>query len=201
MTARRGNRCGRWSNFSLLGERGLDQRAVLGARPGDELGQAVIALRADDEVDGRHAPHDLGALGLGDAADDRDHRVVAGGGALVLQVADAPEIGVDLFGRLLADVAGVENDEIGFLDGIRFAIALRRQRLGHALGIIDVHLTAERAHEHLAPRHRRGERGHRFAAVSFRHFGRQPIVHQLACLRPSLPGRHDSLIGPALSSP
>ena len=121
MTARRGASLRQVVELLLLGERRLDQRAVLGARPGNELGQAVIALRADDEVDGRHAAHDLGAFGLGHAADDRDHRVVAGGGALVLQVADAPEIGIDLFDRLLADVAGVENDEIGFLDGIRFA--------------------------------------------------------------------------------
>ena len=176
------------SNFSSSGNVVSTSERFSARVAGDELGQAVIALRADDEIDGRRATHDLGAFGLGHAADDRDHRVVAGGGALVLQDADAPEIGVDLLGRLLADVAGVENDEIGVLDGIRFGIALRRQRLGHALGIVDVHLTAERAHEHLAPAdgrvRRRSERGRRFAAVSLRHFGRQPIVHQLACLSP-----------------
>ncbi len=142
----------------LLGECRLDQRAVLGARAGDELRQAMIALRADDEIDDRRAAHDLGALGLGDAADDGDDRLVAGGRALVLQLADAAEVRIDLLGRLLADMAGVEDDEIGILDGVGFGIALRRERLGHALGIIDVHLAAEGADEDLRPGGRRARR-------------------------------------------
>ena len=36
------------------------------------------------------------------------------GGAL-LHLADAAELGIDFFGRLLADVAGVEDDEVGVL--------------------------------------------------------------------------------------
>ena len=120
MTASRRRPLRQMGELLLLGECRLDQRAVFGARAGNELRQAMIALRADDEIDGRHAAHDLGALGLGDAADDGDHRVVAGGGALVLQDADAPEVGVDLLGRLLADVAGVEDDEIGILDRVGF---------------------------------------------------------------------------------
>ena len=37
----------------------------------------MIALRADDEIDGRLAPRDLAAFGLGDAARDRDDRILA----------------------------------------------------------------------------------------------------------------------------
>ena len=76
----------------------------------------MIALWADDEIDGGSAAHDLGALGLGDAANHGDHRIVAGVAALVFQHADASEIRVDFLGSLLADVAGVEDDEIGILD-------------------------------------------------------------------------------------
>ena len=46
------------------------------ARPrrlGEKLGQAVVGLRADDEIDGRRAAHDLLAFGLRDAAGDADH--------------------------------------------------------------------------------------------------------------------------------
>ena len=46
----------------------------------------MVALRADDEIDGGRAPYDLGAFGLRDAADDGDERVVPGGGALLLQL-------------------------------------------------------------------------------------------------------------------
>ena len=48
------------------------------ARPPHEVGQAVVALRADHEVDGALAADDLGALGLGDAARHRDGDLVAG---------------------------------------------------------------------------------------------------------------------------
>ena len=109
------------ANFSSSGNVVSTSERSSARVPGNELGQSMIALRSDDEIDGRRAAHDLGALGLRHAADDGDHRLVAGGGALVLQVADAAEIGIDLLRRLLADVAGVENDEIGVLDGVGFA--------------------------------------------------------------------------------
>ncbi len=118
---------------------------LLGA--GDELGQAVIALRADHEVDDAGALDDLGAFGLGDAAGHRDHGLAA---LLLLLLPQAPELGIDLFGGLLADVAGVEDDEIGVLGRVRLDIALARQRVRHALGVIDVHLATEGLYVQLA---------------------------------------------------
>src|SRR5439155_26537258 len=50
------------------------------------------------------------------------------------------ELGKHLFGRLLADVAGVENDQIGVFRGRRRGIAERRHQIGHARRIVDVHL-------------------------------------------------------------
>src|SRR3546814_19033438 len=50
---------------------------------------------------------------------------------------------IDLFRRLLADVAGVEHDEIGVLALGCGHDALLGQQLGHALAVIDVHLAAE----------------------------------------------------------
>ena len=47
-------------------------------RLGEDLGQAMIGLRADDEVDQRRAGENLGALGLRDAAGDADHYPLAG---------------------------------------------------------------------------------------------------------------------------
>ena len=44
------------------------------ARFAQELRQAMIALRADDDVDGRLAAQDFRALGLGDAAGDDQRR-------------------------------------------------------------------------------------------------------------------------------
>src|SRR5665213_2375961 len=44
--------------------------------------------------------------------------------------------------RLLADVAGVEDDQIGAVRGVRWGIAERLDQLGHARRIVDIHLAA-----------------------------------------------------------
>ena len=95
-------------------ELGLDHAAA-GAGRGDQLGQALIGLRADDQIDHRRAGNDLGPLGLGDAAGDADQHLAPGLAAGLLQRAEAAKLGIDLLGRLLADMAGVEQDEIGRL--------------------------------------------------------------------------------------
>ena len=58
---------------------------------------------------------DLGALGLRHAAGDRDQHVAPLARRLFLDTAHAAELGIDLLRRLLADVAGVEDDQIGVL--------------------------------------------------------------------------------------
>ena len=102
----------------------------------DEAGQAMISLRADDDVDGAGAAADLGPLGLCDAAGDGDHRPRA------ILAGEPANLRIDLLGRLLADVAGVEHDKIGieaFAHGTHAALL---KKLGHALAVIDVHLAA-----------------------------------------------------------
>ena len=75
----------------------------------------MIALRADHDVDHRRAAHDLPTLGLRHAARDRDlHRAALARG-FVLGDAQPAELGIDLFGGLLADMAGVEDDEVGVI--------------------------------------------------------------------------------------
>ncbi len=82
------------------------------SRSGPEVGQAVIALGADHHVDRGLAGLDLGALGLGDASGDDDPGVEAAGLPLALEHPQAAELGIDLLGGLLADVAGVEDDDV-----------------------------------------------------------------------------------------
>ena len=107
----------------------------------EQLRQAVIALGPDHEVDQRRPAHDLLAFGLGDATGDRDRHVAALARRRVLELADAAELRIDLLGGLLADMAGVEDDEIGIL-GTGFGVSLARQEIGHTMGIVDVHLAA-----------------------------------------------------------
>ena len=129
----------RFQPFELvfLGEIGVERLGPL-ARLRLHLGQAVIALRADHQIDQRLAAHDLLALGLRDAAGNADLEI----GFLGLQPLVAAQLGIDLFRRLFTDMAGVEQDHVGVVRRRRLDIALPAQRLGHAFAVIDVHLTA-----------------------------------------------------------
>ena len=108
--------CGQVVELVLGREFGVDDRRPFARRAREQLGQAMIALRADHHVDRRRAAQDLPALGLGDAAGD-DDRASRGPRPLRarLQVAHPAELGIDLLGGLLADMAGVEDDEVGLL--------------------------------------------------------------------------------------
>ena len=126
------------------------QRLAAGAGDArDQLRQLVIALRADDDVDIGRAAKNLAALGLGDAAGDGDGHVAARRLPLLLQEIEAAELGEGLLGRLLADMAGVEDDHVGRFRRLGRGIAERRQDIRHAGGVIDVHLAAIGADEQL----------------------------------------------------
>ena len=103
----------------------------------------MIGLGADDDIDVGRARGDLFALGLGDAAGDGEQHFPAAPLARLLQAAQPPELGIDLLRRLLTDMAGVEDDQIGVLELRRRAIAERCQDIRHAGGVVDVHLAAE----------------------------------------------------------
>src|SRR6202044_456067 len=111
---------------------------------GQQIGQAVIALWTHNEIDRRHAANDLVTFGLGDAAGDRDGDAPAGSRCGVLHAADAAELGINFLRRLFANVAGVEDDQIGVVGACGLDIAFRRQSVRHTLRVVDVHLAAER---------------------------------------------------------
>ena len=134
----------RFKNVELVLDRkfGVDHRfAVRHAR--QQVGQAMVALRADHEIDRRRAADDLLALGLRDAARDRDHELAAVVRGRLLHHADAAELGIDLLGGLLADMAGVEDDEVGVVRRRGLGIAFGCERVRHTMRIVDVHLAAE----------------------------------------------------------
>ena len=102
----------------------------------------MIALRADHNVDNRRALDDLAAFGLSDTAGYCDTHLAAIACGIILRDAQAAEFGVDFLRRLLADVTGVQNDEVSILGVGRLDESFRRQRVHHALCIVDIHLTA-----------------------------------------------------------
>ena len=101
----------------------------------------MIGLRPEHHVHIGRAAQDFLALGLGDAAGDRDQRPArAAQIAPGLQVLEAPEIGIDFLRRLLADVAGVEDDEIRVRRGIGPLETEGREDVRHPSRVVDVHL-------------------------------------------------------------
>ena len=117
------------------------QRAAVALRARQQLRQMVIALRADHDIDHRRAADDLIAFGLRDAAGHRDVHLAAIARGFVLDDAQPPQFGIDLLGGLFADVAGVEDHQIRVVHACCLDKAFRRQRVHHALRIVDVHLT------------------------------------------------------------
>ena len=97
-------------------------------------------MRPDDEIDLRRSAHDLAPLGLRDATGNGNEYLTAVARADFLPPAKAAELRIDLFGRLLADVTGVEENEVGRLDFIDRRITRWRQRIHHPFGVVDVHL-------------------------------------------------------------
>ncbi len=124
------------------GELVLDRKLGCDHAPlaGEQFGQAVVALRPDHQIDHRRAPDDLFPLRLRHATRDRDRHAAPGARGALLHRAHAPEFGIDLFGRLLADVAGVENDQVGVLRRGGLDVPLGRQQIRHTMRVVDVHL-------------------------------------------------------------
>ena len=114
------------------------------AGTGYHFGKLVVGLRAEDHVHEGRAGHDLLALRLGDAARDGDDHAAAVflGGLTDFFNAQAAKLGKDLLRRLLADMAGVQDDHIGPVGGLDRLIAQRRQDIGHTGAVIDIHLAA-----------------------------------------------------------
>ncbi len=125
-----------------------DAMAFLGAP--QRFRQAVIGLRADDDVDGRRAAKDFLALGLGDAAGNADHHLAPVGSLLLFHLAQTAERRIDLLGGLFADMAGVQENEVGLLHVLGRLIAVAGERIAHARRVVDVHLAAIGLDEDLA---------------------------------------------------
>ncbi len=127
------------NSVSIAGRPGRTSAIIAGRRWYDWGPTTISTLLA--------AAHDLRPFGLRHAAGDAEQHGAAPGSGGLLQLIHATELGIDLLGGLLADVAGVEENEIGALGGAHGSVAGSGQRVRHPLGIVDVHLAAVRPDE------------------------------------------------------
>ena len=115
-----------------------------------ELRQPVVRLRADHDVDFGTSPADFRSFSLGHATGhDETHAAtrLASGSPERHQPA---QIGVNLLRCFLADVAGIQDDQVGSLGGVGTRVSERGQHLRHPFRIVHVHLAAVRTNVHLA---------------------------------------------------
>jgi hypothetical protein len=91
---------------------------------------------AEDDVDVRRLAGDRVAVLLRKAAADGDLHA----GVLGLDRREVAEVAVELVVGVLADRAGVEDDDVGLLAGGDARVARVLQQPGEALGVVDVHL-------------------------------------------------------------
>ena len=103
----------------------------------------MIGLRTDNEVDERRPLDQQLALSLSYAAGDRQYRLAPGSRTPgIAQLAHPAELGKHLLRRLLADVTGIQDDQISVVGLVRDRVAMQCQGLRHTIGIVHVHLAA-----------------------------------------------------------
>ena len=101
----------------------------------------MIGLRSERHVDIWRARHNFLAFCLRDTASDCDHHAPAGLFLFQLEGLKTAKLRIDLLCCLLANVARIENNEIGTFRALNAAIAKRSHDVRHAHGIVLVHLT------------------------------------------------------------
>jgi hypothetical protein len=100
--------------------------------------QTVQGLRAEHHVDIGRALDNGSAFLAGDAAAHADQH------ALGLEVLDAAQVAEDLFLRLFAHRAGVEQNQVGLVHVLRGLVAFGgMQHVAHLVRVVLVHLAAE----------------------------------------------------------
>ena len=131
---------GRRQVIELLdfGEADVDLGFVQSRTFGQQVRQAMQRLGTEHHVNIRRALDDGRAFLAGHATAHADEH------AFFLQVLDAAQVAEDFFLRLFTHRAGVEQDQVGFVDILGGLVALcRMQYVGHLVRVILVHLAPE----------------------------------------------------------
>jgi len=111
--------------------------AVAGFELHQHLRKLVVAGRTAHQADVGRLFEDLFAFLLGDAAEHGKRFPLA---MFFLELLQAVE---HLLFRLIADAAGVVEDQLGFFGGFHLLVALMKQRADDLLRVVGVHLAPE----------------------------------------------------------
>ena len=100
----------------------------------------MIDLRANHDVDDRRLPQHLLAFGLRDAPRDSNNHLATFARTRSLERAQPAQLGIDLVRCFLADMAGIQDDEICILGRIGAGISMGSHDIRHAGGVVLIHL-------------------------------------------------------------
>src|SRR5262249_36554075 len=128
--------------FRLDREARVEDPSAALQRVGDQLRQAMIALRTDHEIDTGRTADDLGPLRLCNATSHRHYDAATALSLRRLQATDCAKLGIHLFGCFLSNVTSIENNQIRILQVLGGKKAMQRENIHHPCRIIDVHLAA-----------------------------------------------------------
>ena len=152
----------------------------------DQHRQHLQPLRAEHDVD--HVAVGLleqrVAFLLRHAAGDGDERPAPG---LLAEHAQLAEPRIELLLGVLADAAGVDDDDVGVALVVGRLVAGLLQQARHPLGVVDVHLAAERLDEVFL--------GHVACVARARRLSLSPFAFRLS-LSPSLAASRQQLAAP-----
>lgn len=104
-------------------ELGFDHGASALASPSQQLRQPMVGLGPEDEVHRRRPLDDLFTFSLRHASCHGDQRLGTLPCPVLLHPPELAQLGIDLFRRLLANMAGVEDDEVGLFGMARLGMA------------------------------------------------------------------------------
>ena len=114
---------------------------IVRADGGQQTGKAAVGVRAHDKV--HHAAFQQLVLeALGHAADDADKGCRAVGGPAALLLREAGDAAVDALLGVVADRAGVREDEVRLLHHFRPVIAVVTENGEDDFGVTHVHLAS-----------------------------------------------------------
>ena len=102
----------------------------------DQFRQLVNIVRAEDQIQMRHALEESVAFLLSDAAADTDDHA----GAIFFKLFPTSQRAVNFLLGFIAHAAGVEQNQIRRVDAVGLNIAVARHDLGDPFGVVLVHL-------------------------------------------------------------
>ncbi len=102
-------------------------------------------MRANHNIDERRPLQQFAAFRLRNAPGDSNEQAITSGGSspITAHPVKPTKLRINFFGGLVANVAGVEDDEVRLGRIVDAPVSFAPQQFGHPRRVVDIHLAAE----------------------------------------------------------